>query len=105
MLKRIPNNARTIFNFKLLRKFSEGRAYDVIVVGGGHAGTEACTAASRMDASTLLVTHKKETVGEMSCNPSFGGIGKGHLMREVDALDGICCRMCDLSGIQYKVFI
>jgi tRNA uridine 5-carboxymethylaminomethyl modification enzyme len=75
----------------------------VIVVGGGHAGTEACSAAARMGCRTLLITHKKETVGEMSCNPSFGGIGKGHLMREVDALDGICGRMCDLSGIQYKV--
>ncbi|PNF36860.1 MTO1-like protein, mitochondrial [Cryptotermes secundus] len=77
--------------------------FDVIVVGGGHAGTEACSAAARMGCSTLLITHKKETVGEMSCNPSFGGIGKGHLMREVDALDGICGRMCDLSGVQYKV--
>ncbi|KAF6206876.1 hypothetical protein GE061_018112 [Apolygus lucorum] len=77
--------------------------FDVIVVGGGHAGTEACAAAARMGASTLLVTHKKETIGEMSCNPSFGGIGKGHLMKEVDALDGLCGRICDLSGIQYKV--
>lgn len=77
--------------------------YDVIVVGGGHAGTEACAAAARMGSSTLLITHKKETVGEMSCNPSFGGIGKGHLMREVDALDGVCGRICDKSGIQYKV--
>lgn len=77
--------------------------FDVIVVGGGHAGTEACAAAARMGASTLLVTHKKSTVGEMSCNPSFGGIGKGNLIREVDALDGVCCRICDLSGISYKI--
>ncbi|EFX85424.1 hypothetical protein DAPPUDRAFT_45739 [Daphnia pulex] len=77
--------------------------YDVIVVGGGHAGTEACAAAARMGCKTLLLTHKIETIGEMSCNPSFGGIGKGHLMREVDALDGVCGRICDLSGIQYKV--
>ncbi|XP_033226145.1 protein MTO1 homolog, mitochondrial [Belonocnema kinseyi] len=77
--------------------------FDVIVIGGGHAGTEACAAAARMGAKTLLVTHKKSTIGEMSCNPSFGGIGKGHLMREVDALDGVCCRICDLSGIYYKV--
>ncbi|XP_047368997.1 protein MTO1 homolog, mitochondrial isoform X2 [Vespa velutina] len=77
--------------------------FDVIVVGGGHAGAEACTAAVRMGAKTLLVTHKKSTIGEMSCNPSFGGIGKGHLMREVDALDGICCRICDISGIHYKI--
>lgn len=77
--------------------------YDVIVIGGGHAGTEACSAAARMGAKTLLLTHKFDTIGEMSCNPSFGGIGKGHLMREIDALDGVCARCCDISGVQYKV--
>ncbi|KAH9424334.1 Mitochondrial Translation Optimization [Dermatophagoides pteronyssinus] len=77
--------------------------YDVIVVGGGHAGVEAAAAASRMKCKTLLITHKFETIGEMSCNPAFGGIGKGQLIREIDALDGLCARICDKSGIQYKV--
>lgn len=78
-------------------------SYDVIVIGGGHAGCEAAAAAARMSCKTLLVTHKMETIGEMSCNPSFGGIGKGHLIREIDALDGLCARICDLSGNHYKV--
>uniref|UniRef100_A0A6F9DKU5 5-taurinomethyluridine-[tRNA] synthase subunit MTO1, mitochondrial n=1 Tax=Phallusia mammillata TaxID=59560 RepID=A0A6F9DKU5_9ASCI len=79
------------------------KQYEVIVIGGGHAGCEAAAAAARVGASTLLLTHKKATIGEMSCNPSFGGIGKGHLMREIDALDGVCARICDISGIQYRV--
>uniref|UniRef100_A0A0K0FY21 Protein MTO1 homolog, mitochondrial n=1 Tax=Strongyloides venezuelensis TaxID=75913 RepID=A0A0K0FY21_STRVS len=85
----------------LLRSF-KNIIYDVIVVGGGHAGCESAAAAARMSANTLLVTHKKDTIGEMSCNPSFGGIGKGHLLREVDALDGVCPRICDKSAITYK---
>ncbi|XP_026551067.1 protein MTO1 homolog, mitochondrial isoform X2 [Pseudonaja textilis] len=77
--------------------------YDVIVIGGGHAGVEAAAAATRVGAQTLLITHKIDSIGQMSCNPSFGGIGKGHLIREVDALDGLCGRICDQSGVHYKV--
>lgn len=77
--------------------------YDVIVVGGGHAGTEACLAASRMGCSTLLLTHNIETLGQMSCNPAIGGIGKSHLVKEIDALDGVMARATDLGGIQFRV--
>ena len=79
------------------------KLFDVIVIGGGHAGVEAASAAARLGTETLLITHNISRIGEMSCNPAIGGLGKGHLVREVDALGGLIGRVADFAGIQFRL--
>ena len=88
---------------RVLTKMLHPQEFDVIVVGGGHAGTEAALASARMGCTTLLLTHNIETLGQMSCNPSIGGIGKGHLVKEIDALGGAMAAATDESGIQFRI--
>src|SRR6476661_3249934 len=94
-----PRQARSI---RAVLPMLYPETFDVIVVGGGHAGTEAALASARMGAKTLLLTHNIETLGQMSCNPAIGGIGKGHLVKEIDALGGIMARAIDKAGIQFR---
>lgn len=82
---------------------SNNHSFDVIIIGGGHAGCEAAAASARLGVATALVTHRFDKIGEMSCNPAIGGLGKGHLVREIDALDGVMGRMADVSGIQFRL--
>ena len=83
--------------------FKYPKSYDVIIIGGGHAGCEAALAAARVGASVAFLSQNLDTIGQMSCNPAIGGLGKGHMVREIDALDGVMARVADQAGIQFRL--
>nr|XP_057918343.1 protein MTO1 homolog, mitochondrial isoform X2 [Doryrhamphus excisus] len=103
LTKKLPHLESFLLQVSRRASHLARQRYDVIVVGGGHAGTEAAAAASRVGVETLLVTQKINTIGSLSCNPSLGGVGKGHLVKEVDALDGVCGRAGDWAGIHFSI--
>ena len=99
----LKNKEMAVKSPKITAKKVKMSKFDVLVIGGGHAGCEAAAAAARTGAKTALITHKIATIGEMSCNPAIGGLGKGHLVREIDALDGLMAQVIDKAGIQFRM--